>query len=137
MADLRELIEMLEKATGPKLDLDGRVWCAVNGYEFVMWDGAGCVYKNPAAPTWDIGGIKHASAREVRPYTASLDAAVALVERMLPGWACGFDSGPKTHIAFVDPHDFADRIFGASFTAEAATPALALLIALLRAIEER
>lgn len=74
-----ELVSRLEKLTEPDRELDGMVWCAVNGYEFVMWDGAGCVYRDPNAPKWDQG-IKHAQASVVQPYTTSIDAAVAMVE---------------------------------------------------------
>ena len=70
-----------------------------------------------------------------RSFTANVNDALWLVKVTLPGWACGFDAGPKTNIAFVDPHDFSDRMFGARHTAEAATPAIALLIALFRALE--
>lgn len=83
MQKLEELIAALEKCQGPSLQLDGMIWCAANNFEFVMWDGAGCVYRDPSAPKWDAG-IKHAQASTVRPYSASLDAAVALVNHVLP-----------------------------------------------------
>lgn len=69
--------------------------------------------------------------------TASIDASLALVGRMLPGWARGFDAGPKTIIAFVDRHDFSDRMFGAKYTAEAPTAPLAILLALFKALEAK
>jgi hypothetical protein len=71
---------------------------------------------------------------DIPPYTESIDAALALTQRLLPGWAVGFDAGPKTIIAFVDPHDHADRFLGARHTAEGATPALAIIGATLRAL---
>ncbi|MBS1725012.1 MAG: hypothetical protein JSS66_18895 [Armatimonadetes bacterium] len=83
MTDLSSLLERVRGASGPSLVLDGEIWCAVNGYEFVQWDGAGCVYRDPNAPSWKPG-ITHASASVIRPYSASIDAAVALVERVLP-----------------------------------------------------
>lgn len=45
MADTRDLslIERLEKATGGSLVLDAEIWCAAWDYQFVRWDGAGCV----------------------------------------------------------------------------------------------
>jgi hypothetical protein len=67
-------------------------------------------------------------------YTASVDAALTFVERVLPGWARGFDDGPKTCIAFVDPHDFSDRFTGARYTAKGPTPAIALLLAAISAL---
>lgn len=71
-----------------------------------------------------------------RSFTANVNDALWLANTLRPGWACGFDAGPKTNIAFVDPHDYADRISGARYTAEASTPAIALLIALLRSDKE-
>lgn len=75
---ITSLIEKLEGAEGPSLILDGEIWCAVNGYTFVMWDGAGCVYRRASD-----GGISHEQASRIRPFSASLDAALALAERVL------------------------------------------------------
>lgn len=76
--ELQALLERVEAATGPNLALEGEIWCAINGYQFVTWDGAGCVYREtPEA------GISHVDGGVVRPYTASIDAALALVERVL------------------------------------------------------
>lgn len=70
-------------------------------------------------------------------YTKHADDAGALIERTKPGWAYGFDKGPKTVIAFVDRHDYADRMFGARYTAEGSTPAIALVLALLHALQDQ
>lgn len=129
MGDLAELIAKVEKASGPSREIDARLWCSMSGYD---WRGGDSF--NPSTVFWlDQGRRGNAPVRNIAQYTASLDAVVALVEKELPGWACGFDGGPKTKIAFVDPRDFADRFLGARFTAEGPTPALALLLALLRA----
>ena len=77
---ITSLIEKLEEAEGPSLVLDGEIWCAVNGYTFVMWDGAGCVYRRASD-----GGISHEQASRIRPFSASLDAALALAERVVGG----------------------------------------------------
>jgi hypothetical protein len=64
------------------------------------------------------------------PYTASLDAALALVERCLPGrsWDLSFTLGDQ-------PYYMANLLWPArEFRAVARTPALALLAALLRAL---
>lgn len=73
---LSETISLLE-AKGPSREADGMIWCATLGYGFRMWDGAGCVYSNPDAPQWDRG-LKHIQSDRVRPYTTSLDDALAL-----------------------------------------------------------
>ncbi len=72
-----------------------------------------------------------------RCFTTKTDDAGWLVETLLPGWAYGFDAGPKTRIAFVDPHDHADRWLGARYTAEGPSPAIALCIALLRSLSDK
>ena len=69
----------MEKAEGPDREIDGRVWCATGGLPFVMWDGAGCVHR------WEHG-IWHVAADRVPRYTSSIDACVALIEKVLPGW---------------------------------------------------
>jgi hypothetical protein len=140
MEKIEELIAALEKCKGPSLQLDGMIWCAANDLEFVMWDGAGCVYRDPSAPKWD-GGIKHAQASIVRPYTASIDAAVTLVNRILPDWRienlCEWDAeilrdqGPWMCDLVQRRHEFFDR--QSAKCSHAPTAALALLIATLRA----
>lgn len=75
---ITSLIEKLEGAEGPSLVLDGEIWCAVNGYTFVMWDGAGCVYRRASD-----GGISHEQVSRIRPFSASLDTALALAERVV------------------------------------------------------
>lgn len=63
-------------------------------------------------------------------YTASLDAVVALVERKLPGWdwIIGKTNGGLTIHAQLGPESLGYICFGE-------TPALALLAALLSALE--
>lgn len=80
------LIELLKAAERGTFVLDAEVWCAVKGYEFVQWDGAGCVYRAPGS---GARGIRHAGYRDVRPYSVSLDAAMDLAERVLPDWEVG------------------------------------------------
>lgn len=76
---LGELLGRLEGATGPDRELDCRVWSAVNGYEFIRFDGAGVSWRK-------LGGDnRHTDLSFVAKVTASLDAALALVERVLPG----------------------------------------------------
>lgn len=111
MTDYADIIRRLTEAAGPGRDLDWEVY-ASSGLEGVGMYGA-----HPE-------------------YTASLDASIALCELMLPGWAKGFDDGPETHLAFVDPHDHELRITGARYTATAKSPAIALLISMFRALAQ-
>lgn len=59
--------------------------------------------------------------------TASLDAAIALVERVLPGWDWGRDDDQRMYLYPPNTDE--------CLSARGATPAIALLIALLKAKE--
>ena len=104
--------------------LDGEIWCAINGYAHVMWDGAGVVFRQADK------SIGHHYADRIRPFTASLDAAASLVP---DGWRFSVDNlsaaGPLAlceHWPKSGPSHMYQR-------GEAATPALALTAAALRA----
>lgn len=117
-SELASLRERVSKLTGP----DG----AVNE---AIWHALLC-----PPPPYHPRYVPQFHDRPEFRFTSSVDAVLSLIEKKLPGWASGFDAGPKTIIAFVDRHDYADRWLSAAFTAEAATPALALLLALLEAL---
>jgi len=108
-----ELIERLEKAVGPDHELD-------------------LILARMVAP----GAIAHSS--EHLPYTSSVDSALALVERKLPGWAwyveriAGIDTRP--HICEADLWLPAQLGRGGRFRAGAPTAPLAILLALLKAL---
>lgn len=112
MTDLRELEKRLEEATGPSQTLDRQI--------------------NDTLGLPPIGYPR---------FTSSLDAAVALVERVLPGWEwerkCETNRwkfvrliGPEFHkYEFMGPHNkhCTAWTFGE-------TPPLALCLALIRAL---
>lgn len=134
---ITSLIEKLEGAEGPSLVLDGEIWCAVNGYTFVMWDGAGCVYRRASD-----GGISHEQASRIRPFSASLDTALALAE--LVGWRVytidmSVVGRPSVMLQSLDDRPGTDAETGAHMIgkdysrATAKTPALALCASILRA----
>jgi hypothetical protein len=150
MRDLAGLIEKVEALEGPSREVDGAVWCAVNGYPFVMWDGAGCVYRGK-------DGISHIASNNISNYTASLDAAVALVERVLPGWSWRVATCHVSDDAWLIP-DFNHPIHGERLMREfgkaegdpsaywqeatdvdlrpSGRPAIALILALLRVLSD-
>lgn len=69
--------------------------------------------------------------------TASLDAVVALCERVLPGWtiaSIGQDDGKRWHAELRQGHRTS---YSTVSLAGAPTPAIALLIAILTALEAR
>lgn len=145
MSARAELIERVEKATGPSREIDALVVVSLNLKPDWLAKSTGSMWIDMVSLDEPVirftsTGMKRSGGNppigDYPAFSASLDAVVALVEKQKPGWAYGFDGGPKTKIAFVDPHDFADRFLGARFTAEAATPALALLLAFLRSIGE-
>jgi len=113
---MRELIERLEKATEGSLELDkaillsfGFTWRGMNYWHHdnsTMWRG----------PTF---------------FTRSLDAAVALVERVLPGAEWEVSNTGRRPGATVISYERRKRE-----GAYASTPAIALCIAILRAAEE-
>lgn len=124
----QELIERLDKASGPDRELDAAILGALldahqerNWYAWQSSRPKGTPGK-PARLYW----LKHGGA-----ITASIEAALALVERMLPG---------SMRRVYDDPDGGArcDLVLGngGRFSAECATWALAILAALLRALSQ-
>jgi hypothetical protein len=137
---LKELLERVEKATGPDREID--VWLLA-------------LLGDKESP-WGIGDIEYALTDpeltcDPPTYTVSLDACLALVERVLPGHCIGLrhdavwggdhrwaglphwqaevtDAGAADDYYPFEPHDHVDPN-----EASHCTPALALLAALLRA----
>lgn len=80
--DLTALIERVEKATGPDSALDVAIACTLlDARQHKAWNAANGFRPRGAPPLPDVVfWMRHA-----RPYTSSLDAALALVEEILPG----------------------------------------------------
>lgn len=133
-----DLIERLEKATGPSRELDYAIDCFVLWGPHSDWENAGGGYerhKKTGEPRvfdlWSRARIQ---------YTGSLDAAVELVEKMLPGWYWELGKRADVH----GGASFASILRTPRETAEEPgdwtghpTPTIALLIALLRALSNR
>ena len=112
--DLTALIERVEAATGPDREVDAEIACAMCRFRLPTHTAR----PDPIAP----GRVRDCVGGWVAPtYTASLDAALTLVPS---GFDWLLDSG---RIAIVG------RRPAGPFTARAATPALALTAAALRA----
>lgn len=131
MTDLAHLIERLEKAVEPDRRIDAELACAMIFIQL-----------RPAEPfdfdgrfTYEPGNIKceHGFLMSDH-FTASIDAALSLVEKKLPGWTYTVDaSAPESGIDFdLFPPGRADKC---SVTAKSLP--LAILIALLRALQEK
>lgn len=129
--DLSSLLERVKAASGPDRELDCAIAIAVDGF-FI--DGADYKGRPKYCYLDERGQNSPGQGHDmlVRCYTASLDAALALVERAKPAWAglihLSIAGSGQAAIEARDPCD--DRTvqeFGH-------TPALALLAALLSAL---
>jgi len=144
MSQIAELIKRVEGLTGPDRETDARVWCLLN---------PGTVYKDhfeaygrprqtqvqytePPKRTRLVTGGHRPHADD---WTASIDAVVALIERVLPGWRIEARIGqwpphePRRTVLWNNDTKQQSSVFG--YSADAPTPALALLLALLRSME--
>jgi hypothetical protein len=150
MGEIEGLIERLEKATGPDREIDCHLWALDAGVE-LEWQGTTLVAGHHGVVGWADPG-EHSrnfyTNRDVRgpggihAYTASLDAALALVERFRAqigcyGWRIDFDDEPV-----ADPysatlgitHGFPSDV-GGTWAACHKTAPLALCLALLKSME--
>lgn len=135
MTDLAGLLERVKAATGPTRELDGDLFLDLGVYPIESqsrWESP------PSAP------IREWASRQALPYTASIDAALALVEKMLPGavWhvmtdygdlnraKIGQEGNPRASIYRSDDRQLFSQ-------ADAITPALAILAVLLTALIAR
>lgn len=118
---IRGLLERVERATGPDAQLDEALTAFGEGAERV--EDATFDHKHGYARDgfWvSIGPIK--------PFTASIDAAFALVERLLPGSNYGVDKTDEG-----DELTWFDATAGEGFAQHNTAP-LAILCALLKAL---
>ena len=135
---LDELIEKLEKAEGPNYRLEIDIFKLFNPEyaEYVEGRG-GLVHVNDGEDQRVLSNVRAPN------YTASLDAAVALAERVLPGWSiftclgqtvwpdkppCWADVGSREFQEDIDGHDQENS------TGFAPTLPLALCLAILKAV---
>lgn len=107
-----ELIARIESATGPDRELDCRIWCAVERQNFDV-----CRQVVPNFGEWLAPS-----------YTASIDAALSLVPDGHQ-WSLSECAMPDRYYAGLGSR----KASGRSFVAQAATPALALCAAALKA----
>lgn len=119
-ADLSGIIERLEKATGPDRELDGDLHNAVYGTAYI---------RAPASVTGFFTAVGDNGCPTVPYFTGSVDAAMVLAERVTA--------------AQINVTKYSDTIAKASFGASGmqpvmhVTPALALCLATLRALQSK
>lgn len=145
-----EILDALRNAKGPDRELDGeimfRLFAKPVGDKGYIWPEdnpswsfairfpgkdrewfAKCRLKDQETIlVWRDGDPILMNSLRVPKLTASLDAAIALVERVRPGCIACIITGPIEHAAYIrNPGNMAVTFHSA------ATPAIALLIALL------
>lgn len=132
------LLERVEAATGADREIDKELAQHLLGaFIRLSTTGEGWRYQMLLP---DHQGVSFESLPDVPAYTSSLDAALSLVERVLPGWGVEVltpdrDMWRATVWPWVSSRGTRDNVgFRYSY---AKTPALALLAALLKATEEK
>lgn len=129
MADMQELIARLEAAEGPDRALDREIGLRIDGwYETVDSHGECLMVNGDRYPD-------HPES-EYPSFTESLDAALALAERVLPDWAWeirldrGGASVQAAPVWWMEGLAAPDE---GGVSCDGKTPALALCIAILKA----
>jgi hypothetical protein len=126
-SDLTGLLKRVEGAEGPDRELDRRLWKITGQGTIRLVTGLGMNGRTPGRQTaFGPDGLVSTVPR----YTASLDQALALCERVLPGWCRSVvDLTPELCEGYVW-----ERFSTGNIQGKAKTPALALLAAILRAL---
>lgn len=115
-----ELIEKLEKATAPDRELDADIAITLKMIAEREW--------------WSVNYL---SGDMIPAYTASIDAAVHLCERVLPGWRnSSIKSGDNEFAAYIwaDSNPWPPE---ASVERVKSSRAIALCIAIFRALQPK
>jgi hypothetical protein len=118
IAALKELLERVEKAEGPGREMDEKTLVALGG-------------KRKGGDWW----IGHSYiGRSAPAYTSSIDACVALIEKVLPDW-CYEISLLGEQLCFAEIWEVGEGGYSATVAkGDARTLPLALLAALLSAL---
>ncbi len=126
-----ELIAALEAATGPSRELDARIQCELDGLYFGR-HCSGRLFK--ARRIFKGGQVKdYAENFKSKPYTESIDAALSFTPERWRVHQLGQNGLLWRANLFTTPANIAPTTAWAR--AVAATPAIALCIANLRALE--
>jgi hypothetical protein len=131
MADLSELIARVEGATGPDRELDTLIEVAARWIEAgrvglapehrAKWRGSRSGYVSDGFSTY-----------AAERYTSSLDAALALCERVLPGWTARLWISERRSACVLT-----DDLGSDGETYAAPTAPLAVILAVLRALHHK
>lgn len=122
-AKLKDLITWMEAESGPSREMDFAIHA-------LFFPGVKSIITYDPDLPHGFGKDPLSQALDPRPaYTASIDAALALVERVQPGCDWGIDKTDEG-----DPEEWFDAVVGEGFSQHRTAP-LAILLALLRSIE--
>ena len=150
---LREIIERPEKLTGGDREVDADIYESLGYTVKRASERITKQYRVTFTKSWAFQGPNTRRWLAMDRLTDSLDAAIALVEKMLPGWVvAGLSNGtldPKyrdvrlytgwrANLGRVGAEITPETVGGQDFaTGTAPTPAIALLLALFRALEQK
>jgi len=138
MSSLTELRERVERATGPDRELDIEIAGALFELSRLTKKLQRSLGFRPGSVEPQIIIRDRFAGADTEPipyYTASIDAALALVERKLPG--AEYDITTLYGVAHVDlPLNYSDQSSECGRRADGSVP-LAILTALLRALESQ
>lgn len=131
-AALRALQERVRSAEGADIELDAAIDVTIFGGETVWKTTRYTMEQYPASRRPSLNHVGGFANEYVPRVTSSIDACVALIEKVLPGhdfklMSCGSDGSYAT----VFQHGWMDDT---RVDADGKTPPLALLAALLRAL---
>lgn len=136
MTDLADLIARVEGASGRDRDIDADLWWLF-GHQtaLVCFNNASMGLPRQLPATLPIpAGLGRAAVRSfAEPFTASLDAALALVERVLPEWEFSLSTARHRKGWSVTTWQADDKYSGRLFDHK--TAPLAILSALLKAVQ--
>jgi len=127
MSDLAELLERVKAATGPDEALGEDIWVAVvpgatRRNIMAEWPGE--------RPIWEFSDPERNTIARFTPrITMSIDAALALTERVLPGWTWMMENSTEKSFVLWKP-----KAIRATVNEFAVTLPLAILAALLSAL---
>jgi hypothetical protein len=135
-----EIIEALEKAEGPSRGIDAEISMTALG---MRMENKLADYPDEVPVFVVHDGNSSGSIEVMFPrFTSSVDAALALHERVLPGWfwRCGetplFPKG-WAYVSRTDASNCDKKDEAASSDGKAASPAIALCIATLKALQAK
>lgn len=129
-----EILRRLEKATGPSVDLDADIYEVLGHAVKRRPERVVGAYRSHYTRSWVYQDRQTNRWIAMDRLSASLDASIALVEKMLPGWGWNVHSQNGEHDATTwTPNKTAAP---SHYQVAGPTPAIAILIALFRSLPE-